>query len=63
MIGNRKFTRGEGVLLLQGSELNFIKVPAINNIKKLQRVCIEALNKDLGNEKGDGAAVDLKVTP
>ena len=44
-IGERQFKIGEGVALLQGSELHFIKVPVIRDNDKLQRVCIEALNR------------------
>lgn len=43
-IGDRQFKIGEGVVLLQGSELHFIKVPVIRDEDKLQRICIEALN-------------------
>lgn len=44
-IGDRQFKIGEGVVLLQGSELHFIKVPMIRNEDKLQRICIEGLNR------------------
>lgn len=44
-IGDRQFKIGEGVVLLQGSELHFIKVPVIRDEDKLQRICIEALNR------------------
>lgn len=44
-IGERQFKIGEGVVLLQGSELHFIKVPVIRNEDKLQRICIEALDR------------------
>lgn len=43
-IGDRQFKIGEGVVLLQRSELHFIKVPVIRDEDKLQRICIEALN-------------------
>lgn len=44
-IGDRQFKIGEGVVLLQGSELHFIKVPVIRDEDKLQRICIEALSR------------------
>ena len=44
-IGERQFKIGEGVALLQGSDLHFIKVPVIRDEDKLQRICIEALNR------------------
>lgn len=44
-IGDRQFKIGEGIVLLQGSELHFIKVPVIRYEDNLQRICIEALNR------------------
>ena len=44
-IGERQFKTGEGVVLLQGSQMHFIKVPVIRNIEKMQNICIEALNR------------------
>lgn len=43
-IGDRKFKTGEGVVLLQGSTLRFIKVPIIRNVDSLQEICIKALS-------------------
>lgn len=43
-INNRKFERGEGSVLIQGSELKFIKVPKITNENELNEVCKNALN-------------------
>ncbi len=60
LIGNRRFGRGEGVLLLQGSDLRFIKVPAVANMDKLKRVCITALGNK-GEITGDGVAVSPTV--
>ena len=59
-IGNKTFKRGEGVLLLQGSDLRFIKMPAVANMDKLKRVCITALGNK-GKISGDGAAVSPTV--
>lgn len=42
-IGERQFKTGEGVVLFQGSEMRFIKVPMIKNTEKLNNICIEAL--------------------
>ena len=44
-IGDRNFKRGEGVALLQGSELRFIKIPMVRNIVKMQKICVEALSR------------------
>lgn len=43
-IGDRKFGTGEGVLLLQGSELHFVKVPTVQNVSRMQELCIRALS-------------------
>lgn len=44
LIGDRKFGIGEGVALLQNSELHFIKIPMVRNIEKMQQICIKALS-------------------
>jgi len=44
-IGERTFERGEGVVLLQGSHLHFIKVPTVKDIEKMKQICIEALTR------------------
>ncbi len=43
-IGERVFHAGEGVLLLQGSELHLVKVPIIRNEEKMRELCIKALS-------------------
>ncbi len=43
-IGDREFKTGEGVLLLQGSVLRFIKVPLIQNTDRMKELCIKALS-------------------
>lgn len=43
-IGDRVFKAGEGVVLLQGSELHFVKVPLIRNADRMQEICIQALS-------------------
>lgn len=45
-IDDRTFKRGEGVALLQGSELHFIKIPMVRDMEKMQRVCIDALTRE-----------------
>lgn len=42
-VKGRRFSRGEGIVLLQGSELHFIKVPMIRNEKRMRQICMEAL--------------------
>ncbi|WP_125154084.1 helicase HerA domain-containing protein [Clostridium rectalis] len=44
-IGEREFMVGEGVVLLQGSQLEFIKIPLIRDVEKMQQICINALTK------------------
>jgi len=43
-IKGRQFGRGEGVVLLQGSELHFIKIPAIQDYERMKNLCIQALS-------------------
>lgn len=43
-IGDREFRTGEGVVLLQGSILRFIKVPIIQNVDRMREICIRALS-------------------
>lgn len=42
-VQGRQFGQGEGVVLLQGSELRFIKVPMVRDIERMQQLCMEAL--------------------
>jgi ABC-type dipeptide/oligopeptide/nickel transport system ATPase component len=42
-IGDRVFGIGEGVMLLQGSQLHFVKIPLVRNEKQMQQICIDAL--------------------
>lgn len=42
-VKGRQFGRGEGVVLLQGSELHYIKVPVIRDEERMNRLCISAL--------------------
>ena len=44
-VGNREFHTGEGIMLWQGSELRFIKVPVIRDEEKMKAICVEALNR------------------
>ncbi len=44
-IGERKFGVGEGIVLLQGSQLRFIKIPMVRNVDRMKQVCIDALTK------------------
>lgn len=45
VIGERKFGVGEGVVLLQGSQLRFIKIPMVRDMDRMKQVCIDALTK------------------
>ena len=44
-VQGRQFDRGEGVVLLQGSELRYIKVPTVQDGKRMQELCIVALSR------------------
>jgi len=43
-VKDREFGTGEGVVVFQGNELRFIKVPTINNYEKLKQICVQALS-------------------
>ena len=43
-VKGRVFGRGEGAVLLQSTELRYIKVPKVRDIARLQRICIDALS-------------------
>ena len=40
----RTFKRGEGVVLFQGSELRYLKVPTVGNPKRMEQICTNALS-------------------
>jgi len=42
-VKGRRFGRGEGVVLLQGSELHFLKVPTVSNPGRMEQICINSL--------------------
>lgn len=42
-VKERRFGRGEGVAVFQGSDLRFIKVGMVGNVPRMQKICIEAL--------------------
>ena len=43
-VGERKFKTGEGILLLQGAELHFIKIPLVKDMQTMQEICVKALS-------------------
>lgn len=43
-VKGRRFGRGEGVVVLQGSELHFIKVPEVRDVEKMRSLCLLALS-------------------
>jgi len=55
-VKGRQFGRGEGVALLQGSKLHFIKIPEIDNFEKVERLCLGALSKPVLNACEDKQA-------
>lgn len=44
-IGERQFEIGEGIVLLQSSEMHFIKVPLVRNEERMHQICIDALTR------------------
>lgn len=44
-IENRQFQRGEGIVLLQGCEMHYIKIPIVRDINRLNKACIDALTR------------------
>ena len=46
-IGERDFGVGEGVVLLQSSRLEFIKIPKVRDAEKMKQVCINALTNEV----------------
>lgn len=45
-VKGRQFGRGEGVVLLQGSTLRYIKVPTVRDENRMQQVCLDALSRE-----------------
>ncbi len=45
-IGDRTFQTGEGVVLLQGSVLRFIKIPVVSDMGRLHGICQTALTEN-----------------
>ena len=43
-VKGRQFGRGEGVALLQGSDLHFIKIPTVRDYERMKDICIQALS-------------------
>jgi hypothetical protein len=43
-IKGRKFNRGEGVALLQGSQLHYIKIPSVKDYQRMESLCVQALS-------------------
>ena len=43
LVKGRQFGRGEGVVLLQGSELHYVKVPMVRDVPRMEEICIKAL--------------------
>lgn len=41
---DRVFGQGEGVVLLQGSQLHFIKVGTVQNTERMRQICVKALS-------------------
>lgn len=43
-VKDRVFGQGEGVALLQGSQLHFIKVGTVQNPERMRQICVKALS-------------------
>lgn len=46
-VKGRQFSRGEGVVFLQNSQLHFLKVPVIGNPERMKRICLNVLGGTL----------------
>jgi hypothetical protein len=44
-IGDRDFDVGEGIVLLQGSRLGFVKVPIVRNSERMKQIYIDAITE------------------
>lgn len=44
-IKGRQFGRGEGVVVLEGSQIRFIKIPTVRDENRMRRICIKALSR------------------
>lgn len=55
-VGDRHFKAGEGVVILQGSQMRFIKMPIVKDENKLQALCIDAITRPIV-DGDDGEAV------
>lgn len=42
-VKDRRFSRGEGVVVMQGAELHFLKVPEIRDMERVREICKKAL--------------------
>lgn len=42
-VKGRRFSRGEGVVVMQGAELHFLKVPEIRDMERVRGICKKAL--------------------
>ena len=43
-VKGHQFGHGEGVALLQGSELHFIKIPVVRDYEKVTAICTKAMS-------------------
>jgi hypothetical protein len=43
-VKGREFGRGEGVALLQGSELHYLKIPQYKDFERVKELCVQALS-------------------
>lgn len=55
-IGDRVFKQGEGIALLQGANLRYIKIPMVRDETKIQQICIDALTREESHVEGGGEA-------
>lgn len=46
-VKKKEFNRGEGVVLLQGFDLHFIKIGQVNDMERMKRICVEALSRPI----------------
>jgi len=46
-VKGRQFGRGEGVALLQGTDLHFIKIPTVREPERMKTLCLQALSQSM----------------
>lgn len=62
-VKDRQFDRGEGVVLLQGADLRFIKVPTVRNEERIRQTILNALCRHEAVAGGDAQREPTDTAP